>query len=123
MGGTGLHGIHRLQRDCGVRRRPGAMGRRGRLHLARRSCMSIRTASDCRVTSGPGEVTRNAERAARGREMHKQLWAPWRLAYVAAAKPPEEGDPCFICRGLAEKDNRANLIVLRTPLSVVVLNR
>ena len=52
-----------------------------------------------------------------------QLWAPWRLAYVAAAKPPAEGDPCFICRGLAERDDRANLIALRTARSAVVLNR
>jgi ATP adenylyltransferase len=51
------------------------------------------------------------------------LWAPWRLAYVAAAKPPADGDPCFICAGLAADDDRRNLVVLRKPLSVVVLNR
>ena len=55
--------------------------------------------------------------------MTEQLWAPWRLAYVAAAQPPTAADPCFICRGLAEDDDRRNLIALRTPLSVVVLNR
>jgi ATP adenylyltransferase len=52
-----------------------------------------------------------------------QLWAPWRLAYVATAKPPAPGDPCFLCRGLAENDDRANLIVQRLPKAVVVLNR
>jgi ATP adenylyltransferase len=52
-----------------------------------------------------------------------QLWAPWRLSYVAAAKAPSAGDPCFICRGLEGEDDRAHLIVLRTPLSVVLLNR
>src|SRR5215470_8037049 len=52
-----------------------------------------------------------------------QLWAPWRLSYVAAAKPPADDDPCFICRGLAADDDRENLIALRTPRSVVVLNR
>jgi ATP adenylyltransferase len=52
-----------------------------------------------------------------------QLWAPWRLAYVAAPKAPADDDPCFICRGLAADDDRGNLIALRTPLSVVVLNR
>jgi ATP adenylyltransferase len=51
------------------------------------------------------------------------LWAPWRLSYVAAAKHPADDDPCFICRGIAADDDRANLIALRTPLSVVVLNR
>ena len=49
-----------------------------------------------------------------------QLWAPWRLSYVATAKPPAEGDPCFICQGLAEANDRDNLVALRTPLSVVV---
>jgi ATP adenylyltransferase len=51
------------------------------------------------------------------------LWAPWRLAYVAAEKPPGAGNPCFICQGLTEDDDQKNLVVLRTPLSVVVLNR
>jgi ATP adenylyltransferase len=50
------------------------------------------------------------------------LWAPWRLSYVAAAKPAG-GDPCFICRGLAEQDDRSNLIAWRGQRSVVVLNR
>ena len=51
------------------------------------------------------------------------LWAPWRLSYVAAAKAPAEDDPCFICKGLNEHDDRGNLIPLRTPESVVMLNR
>ena len=52
-----------------------------------------------------------------------QLWAPWRLAYVSKEPVPKEGDECFICRGLAESDDRRNLIVLRTPLAAVVLNK
>src|SRR5262245_35893352 len=52
-----------------------------------------------------------------------QLWAPWRLAYVATAKPPTDKDPCFICQGLAAAEDRRNLIAHRTPRSVVVLNR
>lgn len=52
-----------------------------------------------------------------------QLWAPWRMAYVTAPKLPGDAEPCFICRGLAADDDRANLIALRTGLSVVVLNR
>ncbi len=51
------------------------------------------------------------------------LWAPWRLTYVAAAKAPVGDEPCFICKGLGEKDDRRNLIPLRTPQSVVVLNQ
>ena len=53
----------------------------------------------------------------------EHLWAPWRLSYVATAKPPATADACFICDGLAANDDRANLIALRTPRSVVVLNR
>ena len=53
----------------------------------------------------------------------EQLWAPWRLSYVTQPKSPTGGESCFICRGLAEHDDRGNLIVLRTPHSVVVLNR
>jgi ATP adenylyltransferase len=52
-----------------------------------------------------------------------QLWAPWRLSYVATAKAPAAGDPCFLCNGLADKNDRTHLIALRTPQSVVVLNR
>lgn len=52
-----------------------------------------------------------------------QLWAPWRLSYAATKPPPTAGDGCFVCRGLAETDDRANLIARRTALSVVVLNR
>ncbi len=52
-----------------------------------------------------------------------QLWAPWRLSYVAAPRPPAGADPCFFCRGLAETHDRENLIALRTPLSAVLLNR
>jgi ATP adenylyltransferase len=53
----------------------------------------------------------------------EHLWAPWRLSYVTTAKAPTADDPCFLCRGLEADDDRAHLIVLRTPLSVVVLNR
>src|ERR1700683_3478540 len=55
--------------------------------------------------------------------MMEQLWAPWRLAYVANPPPPGQQEPCFLCQGLSEDDDRKNLIALRTPLSVVVLNR
>ena len=52
-----------------------------------------------------------------------RMWAPWRLSYVAAPKDPSQPEPCFICHSLAADDDRNNLIVLRTPLSVVLLNR
>jgi len=53
----------------------------------------------------------------------ENLWAPWPLSYVAGGKPPKPDDPCFICQGLSGKDDRGSLIVLRAPLSVVLLNR
>ncbi len=54
----------------------------------------------------------------------ERLWAPWRLAYIATpSKTPPVGDDCFICHGLADTDDRANLIAARTELSCVVLNR
>jgi ATP adenylyltransferase len=52
-----------------------------------------------------------------------RLWAPWRLAYVAAPKAPASDDPCFLCAGLADTDDRRHLIALRTDHAVVVLNR
>ena len=56
----------------------------------------------------------------------EQLWAPWRMAYVAdpdaKTRPPTPGE-CFLCRGVSETDDRANLVAHRSELSVVVLNR
>src|SRR5436190_17180163 len=52
-----------------------------------------------------------------------RLWAPWRLSYVASAKPPTDHDPCFICQSLAEKNDCANLLAWRGPNSLVILNR
>jgi ATP adenylyltransferase len=52
----------------------------------------------------------------------EQLWAPWRLAYIAK-HPPQTDGGCFICQGLAAADDRANQIVLRSSLSVVLLNK
>jgi ATP adenylyltransferase len=57
------------------------------------------------------------------RAMADQLWAPWRLAYIAKDPSTKPDTECFICRGLAGSDDRANQIVLRTPRSVVLLNR
>lgn len=53
-----------------------------------------------------------------------RLWAPWRLAYITAPKdkPTAAGDDCFICRVAAGTEDRTNLVVHRTDLSVVVLN-
>ena len=55
-----------------------------------------------------------------------RLWAPWRLAYVAAPKEQPSAvvdDGCFLCRGVASNDDRGNLVAFRSEHSVVVLNR
>jgi ATP adenylyltransferase len=64
-----------------------------------------------------------ALRAHEGGRPMEQLWAPWRLSYVTTSAKPGPEDPCFLCRGLRDTDDRANLIALRRPRSVVVLNR
>jgi ATP adenylyltransferase len=53
-----------------------------------------------------------------------KLWAPWRLSYVTQPKEKPAGDECFICRAAAGNgpEDRANLVVHRTGLSVVMLN-
>ena len=53
----------------------------------------------------------------------QNLWAPWRLAYVAQDPRPRPNDECFICRGGREADDRRNLIVNRSASSVVLLNK
>ena len=71
---------------------------------------------------------------------HEQLWAPWRLAYVsgeAAAEKakaktaqrvklewlPGADEECFICRAIAQRDDRGNLVAERSEQVVVILNR
>jgi ATP adenylyltransferase len=67
----------------------------------------------------------------------EQLWAPWRLAFVSGEAAAEAAkvkkpaldllpgaDPeCFICRAIADTADRRNLVVERTALSIVILNR
>jgi ATP adenylyltransferase len=53
-----------------------------------------------------------------------RLWAPWRAQYIRDASEQAEPDlGCFLCRGLASRDDRENLLVWRRAHSVVVLNR
>jgi ATP adenylyltransferase len=52
-----------------------------------------------------------------------QLWAPWRLDYLAAPKPSGSAGSCFLCRAISESDDIRNHVVLRTAYTGVVLNR
>ncbi|MDZ4820141.1 MAG: HIT domain-containing protein [Planctomycetota bacterium] len=66
---------------------------------------------------------------------NKQLWAPWRLGYIKSGTPknstPEEAldwlegadQDCFLCRCVADLDDRHTLTVQRGAYSIVVLNR
>jgi ATP adenylyltransferase len=67
--------------------------------------------------------------------VYEQLWAPWRLGYVAGnAEPPKPAvrdaqwrdgadRDCFLCRAVAEHADRENLVVQRTKATLTVLNR
>jgi ATP adenylyltransferase len=53
------------------------------------------------------------------------LWSPWRYQYVSSAGAvPVDKDNCFFCRSAADPaDDAANLVVLRSERSFVLLNR
>ena len=48
----------------------------------------------------------------------ERLWAPWRMEYLMAGGT----DGCIFCDKPAGNDDRKNLVLLRTPLSFVMLN-
>jgi ATP adenylyltransferase len=82
---------------------------------------------------------------------HEQLWAPWRLGYIAGERTPAPDDArlqwlagadhdCFMCRAIASlrgeaadseklpltnqsQAGRAHLVVLRGPATFALLNR
>ena len=60
----------------------------------------------------------------RGSRRVDRLWAPWRAQYIRESSGAGETTPgCFLCRGLAEDDDRGNFLVWRRPDSAVFLNR
>ncbi len=50
----------------------------------------------------------------------KTLWAPWRMEYILS---PKGGSHCIFCGLPGEKKDRENLILHRTDLSYVIMNR
>jgi len=51
----------------------------------------------------------------------KQLWAPWRMAYVGGDE--SDDGTCFICAARDSKGPAAQLVVERGELTVTLLNR
>ena len=51
----------------------------------------------------------------------RQLWAPWRMAYVAGERPA--AGSCFLCDAIDGDDDDALLVVERAPLTISLLNR
>ena len=50
----------------------------------------------------------------------KQLWAPWRMAYVEEG-PKEDG--CIFCTKFQTHNPRSGLVLAHTPHTVVMLNK
>lgn len=49
----------------------------------------------------------------------KTIWAPWRIEYIRSKKPTG----CIFCLDDRGDRDRENLVLLRSPLSFVMLNR
>jgi ATP adenylyltransferase len=49
----------------------------------------------------------------------KQLWAPWRMAYLGEPQPAG----CFFCAALASSDDAAHLVVARDAHAITLLNK
>ena len=49
----------------------------------------------------------------------KQLWAPWRMAYLGEPAPAG----CFFCAALDSEDDPAHLVVARDAHSITLLNK
>lgn len=53
---------------------------------------------------------------------NKNLWAPWRIGYITSVDKEDQG--CFLCHDAEPSDqDEKNLVLWRTELSIVVLNR
>jgi len=48
------------------------------------------------------------------------LWSPWRMEYIMQHEPVSD---CIFCSALARQDGPDNLIVARTQLGFVIMNR
>ncbi|MCK4558441.1 MAG: HIT domain-containing protein [Calditrichia bacterium] len=51
----------------------------------------------------------------------ERLWAPWRLEYIKSTQDDEQ--ECIFCQKQKETDDKENLIVYRSNLSFVIMNK
>ena len=51
----------------------------------------------------------------------KRLWAPWRMEYIIQSRESDEG--CIFCEKPKEEKDEKNLIVYRSKLCFVMLNK
>ena len=51
--------------------------------------------------------------------MTKTLWAPWRMEYILGKKPED----CIFCLGKDEMEDQKRLVLYRSDLSFVIMNR
>jgi ATP adenylyltransferase len=49
----------------------------------------------------------------------KRLWAPWRMAWIGAAKPPAS---CIFCEALSNDDDRVRFVLARGADAFLLLN-
>ncbi len=71
-------------------------------------------------------ATRSAARNLRyDRWVHpmKRLWAPWRMEYICSARKSSGRRSCLFCRLVRSKDDEQNLLLLRSRLGLVLMNR
>lgn len=51
----------------------------------------------------------------------ERLWAPWRMEYIISTQEEDEG--CIFCEKPKETTDKENLIVYRSELSFVIMNK
>jgi ATP adenylyltransferase len=52
----------------------------------------------------------------------ERLWAGWRASYVSDPKTGSADDGCVFCKLVAATDDKAALVLERTPETIVVMN-
>jgi len=77
----------------------------------------IMTGETVRPGAAPAETS--VQFRVTGASGMKRLWAPWRIEYIKASKPPG----CIFCLPDAREMDRDNLVLHRTSLALVMLNR